>query len=83
MKDVSLKPTVKYGGSSIMVWVRLTANGVGDLVRIDGIKNAEKYWQILIRHAFPSGQRLIGNSFIFLQDNYPKHNEFKVKSYLK
>ena len=43
MKDVYLKPTVKYGRVSIMVWGCLTANSVGDLVGIDGIINAEKY----------------------------------------
>ena len=44
-----LRPTVKHGGS-IMVWGCLTANGVGDLVKIDGIMNTEKYRQILIHH---------------------------------
>ena len=39
MKHVCLKPTVKHGGGSIMVWGYLTAIGMGDLVRIDGIMN--------------------------------------------
>ena len=43
MKDDYLKPAVKHGGGSIIVWGCLTANGVSDLVRIDGIMNAEKY----------------------------------------
>ena len=34
-----------------------TASGVGDL--IEGITNADKYKQILIHHATPSGKRLI------------------------
>ena len=42
MKDVYLKPTVKHGGDSIVVWRCLTAKGSGDLVRIDRIMNAEK-----------------------------------------
>ena len=41
MKDVSLKSTVKYGGGSIMIWGCLTANGKGDLVKINGIMNME------------------------------------------
>ena len=65
MKDVYLKPTVEDGGSSIMVWGCLSANGVGDLVRIDGIVNTEKHRQILIHYAIPSGKRLISNGFIF------------------
>ena len=43
MKDLCLKPPDKHGGGSVMVWECLTTNYVGDLVRIDGIMNAEKY----------------------------------------
>ena len=38
-------------------WGCISASGVGDIVRIDGITNAEKYRQVLM----PSGQCLIGN----------------------
>ena len=31
----------------------------------------------------PSGKRLIGNGFIFQQDNDPKHTALRVKSYLE
>ena len=30
----------------------------GDIVRIDGISNVEKYWQVLIHYAIPSGKEL-------------------------
>ena len=83
MKDVWLKPTVKHGGGYIMAWECLDANGVGDLDRIDGIMNAEKYRQILIHLTFPSSEHLIGNGFIFQQNNDPKHNVLKVKCYLE
>ena len=73
----------QHEGGSIMVWGCLTANGVGDLAGIDGIMNAEKYRQILIHHAIPSGKRLIDNGFIFQQDNDPNHTAQKGKSYLE
>ena len=82
MKDECLKPTVKHGGGSIMVLGSFAANGVGDLIRIDGIMNAEKYWQILFNRAIPFGKRLIGNGFIFQRDSDPKLTAIKVKSYL-
>ena len=45
--------------------------------------NTEKYKQILIHHAMPSGNEIIGNSFIIQQDNDPKHTRLKVKSLLE
>ena len=45
--------------------------------------NAEKYRQVLIHHAFPSGKSLIGNGFIFQHDNNPKHTAKAVKSYFR
>ena len=60
-----------------------TASGVGDIIWIDGIIYAEKYRQVLIHHAIPSGKRLIENGFIFQHDNDPKHTANAVKSYLE
>ena len=60
MKDVYLKSTIKHGGSCIVCGY-LTANGVSDSDRIDGIMNAKKYKPSLIHLAIPSSKRLIGN----------------------
>jgi hypothetical protein len=40
-------------------WGWISANGVGDLdlVRMNILLNAEKYRQILIHHAIPSGRQ--------------------------
>ena len=37
---------------------------------------------ILQRHAIPSGLRLVGRSFVFQQDNDPKHTSNLCKNYL-
>ena len=79
----SLQPLVKHGGGSVMVWACISASDVGHIVRIDGILNAEKYRQVLIHHAIPSGKRPGGNCFIFQHDNDPKHTAHAVKSYLE
>ena len=73
LKVCCLQPTIKHGGGSIQVWGCISAEGVGDLVRVDGIMTAQRYKQILIHHAVPSGRRLIGENFIFQHDNDPKH----------
>ncbi|MBN3274473.1 TCB2 transposase, partial [Polyodon spathula] len=78
-----LQATVKHGGGSLQVWGCISANGVGDLVRINGLLNAEKYRQILIHHAIPSGRHLIGPKFILQHDNDPKHTAKVIKNYLQ
>jgi hypothetical protein len=60
----------------------ISAN-VGDLVRINGLLNTEKYRQIFIHHAIPSGKRLIGPKFNLQHDNNPKHTAKVIKNYLQ
>lgn len=81
-KSSCLNPTIKHGGGSINVWGCISANGVGDLIKIDGKLNAVAYLEILREHAIPSGGRLIGENFTFQQDNSPKHTARVVKTYL-
>lgn len=76
-------PTVKHGGGSVMVWGSFCYEGVGDLVKIDGILNKEGYKSILMDHALPSGRRLIGDNFWLQQDNDPKHSSKLCREYLK
>ena len=46
---------------------------VSDLLRIQGTLNQHGYHSILQWYAIPSGLRLVGLSFVFQQDNDPKH----------
>ncbi|CAK9820146.1 Transposable element Tc1 transposase [Anthophora quadrimaculata] len=75
--------TVKHGGDSVMLWGCFRANKVGSLVKIDGILRKEQYLKILQDHAVPSGTKLIGENFIFMQDNDPKHSAKVCQNYLK
>ena len=74
---------MKHGVGSLQVWGCISANGVGDFVRINGLLNAEKYRQILIHHATPSGRHLIGPKFILQFDNDPKHTAKVIKNNLQ
>jgi transposase len=76
-------PTVKHGGGSIMVWGCFSSHGTGDLVRVDGIMKKEQYKEILEQNAVPSGLRLIGDGFIFQQDNDPKHSSKLCRGFLE
>ncbi|GFS91820.1 transposable element Tcb1 transposase [Trichonephila clavipes] len=42
----NLRPTVKHGGGSVMVWGCMASNGVGNLVFIDGIMDHKLYIDI-------------------------------------
>lgn len=66
-----------------MVWGCFSYDGVGELVKINGIMQKEHYHEILQRSAIPSGIALIGYGFTFQQDNDPKHTFRLCKSYLE
>ncbi len=65
-----------------MVWGCFAAGGVGAFIQVKGILVKEKYKQILIHHAVPSGTRLLGCGILFQQDNDSKHTAHIVKDYL-
>lgn len=76
-------PTVKHGGGSVLVWGCMSANGVGNLVFVDGIMDKMKYLDILKNNLKQSAQKLnLGSSFIFQQDNDPKHTAKIVQLWL-
>ena len=78
-----LTPSVKHRGGNVMVWGSVCSKGAGDLIKIDRIVNQKKYHSILVRHALPSGKKLIGWGFHFnFQDNDPKHTSKLCKNYL-
>ena len=54
---------------------------VCDLFRIQGTLNQHGYHRILQRYAIPSGLRLVRLSFVFPQDNDPKHTSRLCEGY--
>jgi len=78
-----LRPTVKHGGGSVMIWGCISSKGVGNLVFIDGIMNQDKYLKILEENLKQSAEKMgIRNTFKLYQDNDPKHKAYKVRSWL-
>lgn len=53
LNNGNLQAIVKPGGGSLKAWGYISANGVGDLVRINGFLKAKK--DIYIHHAILSG----------------------------
>lgn len=83
MKIKNLCATVKHGGGSVMVWGCMAASGVGNLVFIDSIMDKWLYLDILKSNLKQSAAKLcLGKSFIFQQDNDPKHTAHIIREYL-
>ena len=63
-------PTVKHGGSSIMLWGRFAAGGTGALHKTGGIMREENYVDILKQHLKTSVRKLkLGCKWVFQVDN--------------
>ena len=82
MDFACLVPIVKHGVYGVMVWGCFAGDTVWDLFKIEGILNQHGYHSSLQRHAIPSGLHVVGPSFIFQQNNDPKHTSRLCKGYL-
>lgn len=83
LKKECLKPTVKHGGGSVMVWGCMSASGVGNLTFIEGTMDGEVYQRILDDNLMQSMQKLgMGEGVIFQDDNDPKHRAHAVRDFL-
>jgi transposase len=80
-----IKPTVKFGGGSIMMWGCMTAQGVGFLCRIDGGLDANLYCRILNGELLQTLQwyGLKRELITFQHDNDPKHTANSTLAWLR
>lgn len=77
-----IQSTVKHGGGSVMAWGGMSAHGLTPLKRIVGIMDKKYYHGILQRQVIPGGLKLIGNGFVFQEDNDPKHASKYCRNYI-
>ena len=75
--------TIKHGGGNVMVWGSMSANGVENLVFVEGKMNKTDYLNILKNNFVQSAEKMgLENGFVFVQDNDPKHSAALVKEWL-
>ncbi|GFT85685.1 transposable element Tc1 transposase [Trichonephila clavipes] len=66
-----------------MVWGCVAHNGVNNLALIDNKMNALDYFDALRQNLLDSAKKLsMENTFIFQQDNDPKHTAIVTKTWL-
>jgi len=71
------------GGGSVMVWGAVAASGVGNFVFVEGIMDRFQYKSIFENNLKASVDKLsLGASWIFQEDNDPKHTAKIVKDWL-
>lgn len=77
--------TLKHGGGSITVWGCMTAQGPGNMAKIEGNMNAELYCTILNEDLKGTIEwyGMNKDEMIFQHDNDPKHTASKTKEWLK
>lgn len=78
-----MRPTVKHGGGSVLVWGCMSATGVGSLHFIDEVMDHKVYINILKEHLHSSAVKLgLENNFVFMQDNDPKHTAYNTRQWI-
>ena len=71
----NVRPVLKHGGGSVMVWGCMTHKGWGRLILVEGRMDAELYCSVLEAGLLKTLEDLEINrsDIIFQQDNDPKH----------
>lgn len=80
-----VRPTVKFGGGSIMIWGCMTYTGLGHMHEVDGKMNSDQYIHILEQDLLPTMHEIRTFPFedlIFQQDNDPKHMSKKTLKWI-
>ncbi len=73
--------TVQYA-ASVMVWGSMCWHGVGSLVKLEGCLDSTAYRQVLEEHMLADAVVLIGDDFVFQQDNTPIHTSRSTRQWL-
>jgi transposase len=76
-----IKPTVKFGGGSVMFWGCFSWNGIGPLVLVEQTMNSEAYVNVLATHFIPWVRNSPG--VIFQQDGASCHTSLYTTWWLE
>jgi len=85
LRDEHIKPTVKFGGGSIMVWGCMTYQGIGYLCKIDNGLDAKLYRRILNEDLMETLKyyKMDKRDITFQHDNDPKHTADLTQAWIR
>ena len=76
-----IAPAAQAGGEAVMIWGCISSEGPGELQFVEGTMNSEKYCVTLEEFMLPSASVLLGENYIFQQDNAPCHTSRYTKNW--
>ncbi|GFU01539.1 transposable element Tcb2 transposase [Trichonephila clavipes] len=83
LEPKNVLPILKHGGGNVMVWRCVAHNEAGNLAFIDNKMNALAYIEVLRRNLLDGAKKsIMENTFVFQQDNDPKHTAIVTKTWL-
>ena len=74
--------TVQHA-ASVMVWGSMCWHGIGSLVKLEGRLDSIAYQQVLEEHMLADAETMIGEDFVFQQDNAPIHTSRSTRQWLR
>ena len=74
--------TVQHA-ASVMVWESMCWHGLGSLVKLEGRLDSTAYQQVLEEHMLTDAAALIGDDFVFQQDNAPIYTSRSTRQWLR
>lgn len=77
------KKTVKHGGGNIKVWGCFSGFGIGPVRKIKDMLDQHQYKKILEETMIPYSDEHLPVTWIFQQDNDPKHTANSVKAFIR
>ena len=83
LAESCITPTVKYEGGSVMMLVVFANWNVEVLYQVKGKSNQSGYHSIVQYLVIPSGTQHVGQGFVLMQDNDPKHTSKLCQRYIK
>jgi DDE superfamily endonuclease/transposase len=81
--DRRKRPMRQQGGGGIMIWGMLLPSGQLRYTEVKGSLNSAKYKKLLQDFALPTAEAVLGDDYLWQQDNAPAHSSEATQMFLE